>query len=57
MLQGKMTYAGIIGLILVSLFGKYLSRDEADQIAVLIVTVASGAIALYGRYRIVRARY
>ena len=57
MLQGKMTYAGIIGLILVSLFGKYLSRDEADQIAVLIVTVASGAIALYGRYRIVRSRY
>jgi putative exporter of polyketide antibiotics len=64
MLQGKMTYLGIAKLTLAYLLQDYASQDEINtavessaQAISAVLAVMGIAEAVYGRFRIVRARY
>lgn len=56
-MQGLLTYSGIFATVLVSLFGNYLAKDEAESIAVAVLTLISAGVAVYGRLRIKSAKY
>ena len=56
-MQGLLTYSGILAMIIFSLFGQWMEKDEAESVAVAILTLVSACVAIYGRWRIRRAQY
>jgi hypothetical protein len=64
MFQGKMTYIGIVKLALAYLLQGYATQDEvgaavegAAQAVSAVLAVMGIVEAVYGRYRIARAKY
>lgn len=64
LLQGKMTYLGIAKLALAYVLQDYASQDEINtavessaQAISAVLAVMGIAEAVYGRFRIARARY
>lgn len=64
MLQGKLTYIGVAKLALAYVLQEYATREEVDavvdgvaQAASVVLAVMGTVEAVWGRYRIKRARY
>ena len=47
-MQGILTYSGILGTVIFSLFGQFVEKDEAEAIAVAVLTLVSAGVANYG---------
>lgn len=56
-MRGLLTYSGVLGTVIFSLFGQFVEKDEAESIAGAVLTLVSAGVAIYGRYRIKRAGY
>ena len=50
--NGYLTYSSILALVIVSLFGQFVTTEEADKIAVGILTLMMAGSAIYGRFRV-----
>jgi hypothetical protein len=64
MLQGNLTYAGIAKLSLAFILKDYAEADQVSTTVDTFISVFSGMLAIvgfveavYGRYRIKRAKY
>lgn len=64
MMEGKMTYLGIAKMALAFLLKDYADADQVATTVDTLISVISGILAIvgfveavYGRYRIKRARY
>ncbi len=68
MLEGKMTYVGVVqlvaALIVLSPLGQEFSKEELEEAMIAVVNAVAVVMsvvgtfqALYGRYRIYRAKY
>ena len=51
MFQGYLTYSSIVAMVIVSLFGQFVTENEAQQLAVAKLTILTSLLAAYGRYR------
>ena len=50
-MRGYLTYTSIIAMVIVSLFGQFITESEAERIAEAVLILITAGIAVYGRFR------